>query len=315
VTSTTTRPGAPSAAEPQPRPRPPARPWAHRGGWLVLPAVLFVVVVFVLPFLGVARVSVAGIPAPGTGTFFDIGVLDPGALASVAGDRLFRSVLGVTIRMGVIITVVCMLIAVPFAAYIHTRRGAAKAALIAVVAVPKLVNLLVLLYGVVLTLGASGVINRTLLATGVIDRPLPMFGNLFAVVFTEVLVVVPYPILLLVAAFQASDQRQLDAARSLGAGPVRAYLETVIRPAWPAVVGAGIISAVWAVGAFVGPLVLGNPPYYTIAVEVYLRALERLAWVEAAGWAVLGVMTFGAVLGGAAWGLRRWERRRPVVGA
>lgn len=51
-------------------------------------------------------------------------------------------------------------------------------------------------------------------------------------------------------------------------------------------------------GALVGPLLFGNPPYYTVAVEIYDRALERLAWVDAAGWALLGTLTIGAVLGG-----------------
>lgn len=289
------------------------RRWAERTGWLALPAVLFVVVVFVLPFLGVARVSLAGEPPPGTGTFFDLSVFRPANLVNVVDERLFRSVVGVTIRTGAIITAVCMLVAVPFAAYINTRSGWRKLALIAAVALPKLVNLLVLLYGVLLTLGASGVINDVLTGLGIIDTPLRLFGNLFAVVFTEVLVVLPYPVLLLVAAFESADHRQMDAARSLGAGPVRAYIETVIRPAWPAVVGASIISAVWAVGAFVGPLVLGNPPYYTVAVEVYLRALERLRWVDAAGWALLSVLIFGAVLGGAL-AVSRWLERRTLMG-
>lgn len=287
--------------------------WLRDPAWLVVPAVLFVVAVFLLPFLGVARVAVAGEPPPGTGTFFDLSVLAPGNLAELLGDTLFRSVLGVTVRTALIITVVCMAVAVPFAAYIHTRRGWRKGALIAVVALPKLVNLLVLLYGVLLVLGNQGVINDVLTGLGLVGDPLPLFGNLFAVVFTEVLVILPYPVLLLVAAFEASDPRQFDAARSLGAGPIRAYVETVIRPAWPALVGAGIVSAVWGVGAFVGPLVLGNPPYYTVAVEVYLRALERLAWVEAAGWALLGVIAFGLVLGVPQLVARRLEHRRGVV--
>ena len=270
---------------------------------------LFFLVVFLLPFLGVARVAVAGEPPPGTGTFFDLSVFRPSNLIGVTEERLFRSVMLVTLRIGLIITAVCMVIAVPFAAYIHTRTGWLKRVLVGAVALPKLVNLLVLLYGVLLTLGSGGVINDVLLGLGIIDQPLRMFGNLFAVVFTEVLVVLPYPVLLLLAAFEASDARQFDAARSLGAGPVRAYVETVISPAWPAVVGAAIVSAVWAVGAFVGPLVLGNPPYYTAAVEVYLRALERLEWVDAAGWAILAVGIFGLALGGSSLLVRVVERR------
>ncbi|CAN5397476.1 hypothetical protein BH23ACT7_BH23ACT7_13790 [soil metagenome] len=283
-------PGAPGAAAAA------RRAVAGRGLLLVAPALLFVVVLFLVPFLAVARISVAGPAVPGSRTFFDLSVLAPGNLPALAADPLFRSVLGVTLRLGLVTTVVCMAVAVPFAAYVHRARGWWKAVLVAAIILPKLVNLLVLLYGVLLILGNRGFLNQGLQGLGLVDRPLPLFGNLFAVVFTEVLVVLPYPLLVLLAAFSAADARQFDAARSLGAGPVRAYLETVIRPAWPAVGGAALITAVWGFGAFVGPLVLGNPPYYTVAVEVYTRALERLEWVDAAGWALLGVLAFGAVV-------------------
>lgn len=272
-------------------------PRARRVALSALPAVVFVVAVFVLPFLAVARVAVAGPGQPGSRVFFDLSVWSPGTLAGLVADPLFASVVGVTLRLALIVTVVCLALALPYAAYVHLARGWRKGVLLAAVVLPKLVNLLVLLYGVLLILGRDGFLNRALLATGLLDAPLPLFGNLPAVVFTEVLVVLPYPLLVLVAAFHAADPRHAEAARSLGAGPLRAYLETVVRPALPAVVSAGLICAVWAAGAFVGPLVLGNPPHYTVAVEVYDRALERLDWVDAAGWALLSVAGFGAALG------------------
>jgi putative spermidine/putrescine transport system permease protein len=278
-----------------------------RAALLAVPALAFVAVLFVLPFLAVARVSVAGPALPGSGRLVDLSVLAPGNLAALARDPLFASVLGVTLRLGLLVTVLCMALAVPFAACVHTARGWWRGLLVASVALPKLVNLLVLLYGVLLLLGNAGFLNAALLASGLAERPLPLFGNLPAVVVTEVLVVLPYPALLLAAAFCAADPRQGEAARSLGAGPVRAYAETVLRPAAPALGGAALLSAVWGVGAFAGPLVLGNPPYYTVAVEVYDRALIRLAPVDAAGWALLGVAALAAALAIPALLLRRWR--------
>ena len=272
------------------------RAMLHRPGMLAVPALLFVVVVFALPFAAVARVATAGAPVSGSGRFYDLALFEPSRLSALAADPLFLSVVGVTVRLGAIVTLVCMVLAVPFAIAIHRTRGWRRGALVAAVVAPKLVNLLVLLYGILLLLGNDGFINQVLLATGIVDEPLRLFGNLFAVVFTEVIIVLPYPILVLAAGFLAADPRHEEAARSLGAGPVRAYLEAVIRPATPAVISAILITAVWGVGAFVGPLVLGNPPYYTLAVEVYTRTLERLAWVEAAGWALLGVVAVGAAL-------------------
>lgn len=275
-------------------------------GWLLaVPAAVFVGMVFVLPFLAVVRVALAGPARPGSRRFFDLAVWSPRTLVEVATDPLFLDVVGVTLRLAVIVTVICLALALPYAAYVDRARGWRKAALLAAVILPKLVNLLVLLYGVVLILGREGFLNRALLATGLLEEPLPLFGNLPAVVFTEVLVVLPYPLLVLIAAFATADRRQEEAARALGAGPVRAYVETVVRPALPAVAGAALISAVWAVGAFVGPLVLGNPPHYTVAVEVYELALQELAWVDAAAWALLGVAGFAAGIAALATGLRR----------
>jgi len=276
---------------------------------LALPAAAFVLALFVLPFLAVARVSTAGPGQSGSRQFFDLAVFLPSNLGTVATDPLFGSVLGVTARLGLLVALISLAVAVPYAAYIHRARGWRRWGLVAAVALPKLVNVLVLLYGVLLLLGRNGFFNRALAAAGLVDRPLALFGNLPAVVFTEVLVVLPYPILVLAAAFCASDPRLYEAARSLGAGPVRAYVETVIRPSTPAVAGAALISAVWGMGAFVGPLVMGNPPEYTVAVEVYNRALERVAWVDAAGWALLGVVALAGLLAAVAQPVRLLGRR------
>ncbi len=275
-------------------------PWRRRrwvsGALLAVPALAFVGVLFVLPFVAVARVSMAGPGQPGSRKFFDLGVFRPSNLAELADDPLFASVIGVTARLGLVVAAICMCVAVPYAAYVHRAPGWRRWALIAAVALPKLVNLLVLLYGVLLLLGRQGFVNQALSAAGLIERPLPLFGNLAAVVITEVLIVLPYPILVLTAAFSTTDPRQYEVARALGAGPLRAYVEAVIRPSAPAVAGAALITAIWGMGAFVGPLVMGNPPQYTVAVEVYTRALERVAWVEAAGWAVLGVAALVAAV-------------------
>ena len=276
---------------------------------LALPALAFVLVLFVVPFLAVARVSAAGPGVPGSRRFFDLSVFLPSNLSALAGDPLFRSVLGVTARLGLLVAAICLCVAVPYAAYIHRSRGWRRWGLIGAVALPKLVNVLVLLYGVLLLLGRNGFVNRALAATGLVDQPLALFGNLRAVVVTEVLIVLPYPVLVLAAAFCATDPRLYEAARSLGAGPVRAYVETVIRPSAPALAGAALISAVWGMGAFVGPLVMGNPPQYTVAVEVYNRALERVDWVDAAGWAMLGVGSLAARLAAVGQPVRLLARR------
>jgi ABC-type spermidine/putrescine transport system permease subunit I len=56
---------------------------------------------------------------------------------------------------------------------------------------------------------------------------------------------------------------------------------------------------VWALGAFVGPLLLGGPGEITLAVEVHRQAVENNRWPAGAAVAVVLIATLAATL--AAW--------------
>ena len=171
-----------------------------------------------------------------------------------------------------------MAVALPFAIYVHRSRGIRKRLLLFAVVLPKLTNLLVLMYGVLLLLGDTGYINQILLALGVVKQPLPLFANLAALVYGEVLIVLPYPILMLVAAMESVDPSLEEAARSLGANPFRAYYEAVLKLIVPGIVTSTLVTLIWGLGAFIAPTILGSPDYYTIAIEVYGETLENFNW-------------------------------------
>ncbi len=78
-------------------------------------------------------------------------------------DPYFAKLGWVTVQVGVIITLVTMAVALPFAIYIYRSRGIYKRFLLMAVILPKLTNLLVLMYGVLLLLGDTGFINQVLM--------------------------------------------------------------------------------------------------------------------------------------------------------
>jgi ABC-type spermidine/putrescine transport system permease subunit I len=203
-----------------------------------------------------------------------------------------------------------MAIAIPFAVYIHRARGLYKRALVMAVILPKLTNLLVLMYGVLLLLGDTGYINQALLALHLISEPLPLFANLPALVFGEVLIVLPYPILMLVAALEAVDPALEEAARSLGGNPLRAYYEAVLKLIVPALVTSALVTFIWGLGAFIAPTILGTPDWYTIAVEVYSETLDKLNWPLGAALATTYVAFVAAIVGAVLLMQARWSGRR-----
>jgi ABC-type spermidine/putrescine transport system permease subunit I len=245
---------------------------------LAVPSLVLFTVFFLAPLGWMLRLSTYESGGAGQSKFYEPGTFTLARFVEIAGDPFFLKLGLVTLQVGLIITAVTMAAALPFAIYVHRAHGIRKRLLLFAVVLPKLTNLLVLMYGVLLLLGDSGYINQILLALGVVKQPLPLFANLAALVYGEVLIVLPYPILMLVAAMESVDPSLEEAARSLGANPFRAYYEAVLKLIVPAIVTSTLVTLIWGLGAFIAPTVLGSPDYYTIAIQVYSETLENFNW-------------------------------------
>jgi putative spermidine/putrescine transport system permease protein len=268
------------------------------GSWLMAsPALALLVMLLAVPTIWLVRLSLFESGAvDGSGARFYL----PNTFTfehyrTILSDRYFHAVAWSTARLSLVTAVGSMTLAYPLAVWIDRRSPQVAMAAVWLVALPKLTNTLVLLYGVLLLLGNAGLVNRALLAAGVVRAPLPLFANLPAVVAGEVLLILPYPLLMLVGVLRATGTDLEEAARGLGAGPLRAFLETTFRLSLP---GAGLafaICLVWAAGAFAAPLVLGNPGLYTVSVEVHLQTFERVNWPLAAALALVHLAAVGIV--------------------
>jgi ABC-type spermidine/putrescine transport system permease subunit I len=276
---------------------------------LAAPSVALFMVFFLAPLAWMLRLSTYEAGGKGQSRFYELGTFTLSHFAEIFRDPFFLKLGGVTLQLGLMITAITMAIAIPFAVYIHRSRGMWKRGLILAVILPKLTNLLVLMYGVLLMLGDTGYINQILLALHVVDRPLPLFANLAALLFGEVLIVLPYPILMIIAALESVDPSLEEAARSLGGSPVRAYYEAVLKLVVPALVTSTLITFIWGLGAFIAPTILGSPDYYTIAVEVYSETLDKLNWPLGAALSTTYVAFVAGVIAGVLWLQARLSRR------
>ena len=59
----------------------------------------------------------------------------------------------------------------------------------------------------------------------------------------------------------------------------------------PGIALAALLSLIWALGAFVGPVLLGSPQEITLGVDVQRQAFENLNWPRGAATAVLMLLT------------------------
>ncbi len=267
---------------------------------LLSPVVLFLLTFFLLPFLALLRVSVAANPGGsgyGEGTlFYKPGTWTLDNYIRFFTDPYFVKMALFTVEFGIIVCVVTTLVAYAFAYQIYRSPPWLKTLLLMVVILPKFTNVLVLMYGLLVVLGTRGLLNRALMAVGIISEPLPMLFNLFGVVLGETILVMPYCVLVIVATLHAIDNSLFDAAQGLGASRARAFLEVVLPLSLPAVWISVLLSFMWGAGAFAAPYLLGTAELYPLAVEVDQQVNWRLNWAMGATVAFVLMSIIGALM-------------------
>jgi ABC-type spermidine/putrescine transport system permease subunit I len=264
--------------------------WRRRRSCLLL---LF----FLAPLLLLVRVSLyegggrSGFGIGGGG-FYQPGTWTLQTYATLLGETYFREITAFTLFLGVTVTFVTLAIAYPLAFFIHRLPRRSKAIALLAVMLPKISNVLVVVYGLELTLSNAGPVNHALMALGAVSEPVMLYHNRTGVIIGETYLIVPYAVL--VAALDRIDPLLVPAARGLGASPWRAFWRVTLPLSAPGISLAALLSLIWALGAFVGPVLLGSPQELTLGVDVQRQAFENLNWPRGAATAVLMLLTLVA---------------------
>jgi ABC-type spermidine/putrescine transport system permease subunit I len=83
----------------------------------------------------------------------------------------------VTFRIGLLVTVLCLLLGYPMAYYFTTLPSGRANILLILILIPLWTSVLVRTYAWIMILGRNGIINQTLIKLGVIGGPLKLIYN------------------------------------------------------------------------------------------------------------------------------------------
>src|SRR5881396_1411571 len=133
--------------------------------------------------------------------FYVLGALDlrRDADGSITGapreQRVFRDVLGRTLWISAMVTVICLVLGYPVAYVIAAQPPGRAALLLFLVLLPFWTSLLVRTAAWVVLLQKEGILNSLFISMGLIDEPLKMIFNWFAVYVAMVHVLLPFMVL------------------------------------------------------------------------------------------------------------------------
>jgi putative spermidine/putrescine transport system permease protein len=252
---------------------------------LLLPPLLFLIMFFIVPmalFLREGFVAVDPHSAARTLSF--------GNYVHFLGSPDYLKVLWNTLRLGVIVTFLCLLLGYPLA-YAMARFGPRwqRWILVAVIS-PLMVSVVIRTFAWQVILRNRGPLNDFLIATGITDSPLRLLFTFTGVVIGLVHVFLPYMVLPLASVIEKMDPRLEEAARSLGANVFRRFFEVVLPLSMPGILAGSMLVFTASVSAYVVPELLGGERVQVVPTMVTQQILILLDWQFGAAMATILIM-------------------------
>jgi len=217
-----------------------------------------------------------------------------------------------TLWISAIVTAICLVFGYPVAFLLATASPRLSRALILFVVVPFGTSLLVRNYAWMVILGNNGLVNSALKSLGIIEQPLPLLYNTFGAVAGMAHVLMPYMILVLLAAMRGIEQSLGFAAHSLGATPFRAFRTIFLPLSAPGIVAGSVLVFIMSLGFFITPALLGGRSGTMISMVIEAQINQLVNWPLGAALSILLLVVTFILLGMGAW-LAAWRRGKRGV--
>jgi putative spermidine/putrescine transport system permease protein len=206
-----------------------------------------------------------------------------GTIDSVpSGEAVFRNVLGRTFWISGVVTLACLFLGFPLAylaASLPTRRANL---LLLFVMLPFWTSLLVRTAAWVVVLQREGIVNSALLATGLIQEPLRMIFNRFAVYVAMTHILLPFMVLPLYSVMKSVPGVYVRAATSLGASPWTAFRRVYLPQTLPGISAGCLLVFVQALGYYITPALVGGAGDQMISALIAFYTTRTVNWGMAA---------------------------------
>ena len=200
-----------------------------------------------------------------------------------------------TLLLSLIVTVGCLAMAYPVAHLLATLPLRYSNLLMICVLMPFWTSLLVRIVAWMVMLQNNGVVNSTLVWSGILDdeNRLSMMYNFTGTVIVMIQILLPFMILPIYSVMKTIPPSYMRAAQNLGAPPSLAFLKVYLPQTLPGV-GAGVILVfIVAIGYYITPELVGGKDGQLIGNMIAYHMQKSLNWGLAAA---MGTLLLAAIL-------------------
>jgi len=235
---------------------------------LISPGALWILFFFNLPLLimlfisFVERGRAGGIKLPPVYTIDNYRLFFNACISEFSGANcnsfLYLGIFSHSVRIAIVVTLWCILLGYPLAYFMARQQPVWRDTLMMLVIIPFWTNFLVRTYALKSVLATEGLLNTLLANLHLINQPLDLLFNEFAVVLGLIYGYLPFAVLPMYTSIEKFDHSLMEAAADLGASPAKAFLRIMLPMTMPGVVAALVLVFVPVVGAFITPDIMGG---------------------------------------------------------
>src|SRR3954471_3555078 len=255
---------------------------------LILPAVIFLLALFIYPFLYGLWLSLQ----PKTGGAFS-------NYQHFFADPFLYGTIATTLWLAVPVTVLNLILAVPVAMRVRLMRR--QRLLTTILVVPITLGTVLVAEGLLNYLGPQGWFNRVLLNLGLISQPLRLLHNYWGVFISLIITGFPFTFLLTLSYLSGVDPALEQAAATLGAGAWARFRLVFLPLLFAGLAITFCLSFVQAFSVFPSAVLLGAPagPTRVISIAAYTAAFEEFDYPMASAIAMIMALVQLLIVAGA----------------
>ncbi len=258
---------------------------------LILPALLFVVSVFIYPFLYGLVLSFSPLEGGGWLANYRRFFSDPYLYTTIAN----------TLWLAIPVTILSVAMAVPIAMRVRLMRN--QRLLTTILVLPITLGTVLIAEGLLNYLGPQGWFSRLIVLTGLFDKAPTLTHNYWGVFASLLITVFPFTFLLTLSYVSGIDPALERAAATHGANAWQRFRHVMLPLLVPGLIIAACLSFIQAFAVFPSAVLLGAPqgPTRVISIAATQAALEQyddpMASAIAMIMAVVQLLVVAALLG------------------
>lgn len=197
----------------------------------------------------------------------------------------------------ILVTCLTFIIALPLAFYI-TKVVAPRyqGFLTLLLLLPFWVSELVRVYGWMILLRESGVINHFLIKTGILNQPVEMLYNDVSMVMGLIYTSMLFMVVPLISVLGSLDNSLIEAAYDLGANMWTILFKIIIPHAKPGIVSGSIVVFMLTLGNYLTPNLMGGKYSLWFTEQIYNQFIASFNWNQGSAFGFLLLVLSSALV-------------------